>query len=217
MVQEMAILTDGAGTNTLLEFISTYFPFIDEPIILRYRKKTYKVVSTMARQIRFEDFFVSHDCLKCTMNCCKEMYIPLGFAPYWSEEKLERFKEFKPRRYRVWLNGKEYVYYIGTSGARCKYQEGKACTIWDSNQPVQIRPMGCHFYPMTWYWWKDTIIFTKHCEPYICKGESTRYTQQDFERDMNTFQKLCREIESIGLSTNYRPLEALKEAVYFSI
>ncbi len=210
-------LTDGAGTNTLLEFISTYFPFIDEPLNLTYRGRTYKVITIPARNIAFEDFFVSYECLKCSENCCKNMYIPIGFEDYWSEEKLKKFRRFKPRRYKVKFNNREYNYFIGTTGYKCKWQNSKACIIWDSKSPEQVRPMGCHFYPMTWYWWEETIIYTKHCEPYICTGESMRYTQADFDRDLNTFEKLAKEIETIGLPVNYRPIEALKEQCYFSL
>ncbi|NVM55536.1 MAG: hypothetical protein HWN66_17650 [Candidatus Helarchaeota archaeon] len=210
-------LTDGAGTNTLLEFISSYFPFIDEPLKLRYRGRIYNVITTQMRKFEFEDFFVSYDCLKCSKNCCKNMYIPIGFEAFWHEEKLKAFRKFKPRKYTVWFNGRKIIFYIGNTGKNCRYQKRKACTIWDSNIRIQNRPLGCHLYPTTWYWYNNTIIFTKHCEPYICKGETTRYTQIDFERDLNTFEKLCKEIEMVGLAVNYRPVDALKEQSYFSL
>lgn len=217
MSEEILELTDGACTNTLLEFISTYFPFIDEPLKLTYRGRVYEVITTQARKFEFEDFFASYKCHKCSVNCCANMYIPIGFAQYWSEEKLKKLHKFKPRRYSVRFNDKDIVYYIGITST-CKFQSGKKCTIWDSNDNVQKRPMGCHFYPMTWYWdYDDTIIFTKHCEPYLCKGESMQYTRSDFEFDLKTFKKLCKEVEYIGLTVNYRPVEALEEQCYFSV
>ncbi len=217
MSSQTLTLTDGAGTNTLLEFISSYFPFIDEPLKLTYRGRVYKILTTQVRKFDFEDFFLSYDCLKCPVNCCKNMYIPIGFEQYWPKDKLNKIRQFKPRRYKVYFNNREIIYYIGITGSRCKFQEKKSCTIWDSNTLMQNRPMGCHFYPMTWYWDDETIIFTKHCEPYICKGESTRYIQADFERDLNTFEKLYKEVETLGFVVNYRPIDALKEQCYFSV
>ncbi len=212
-------LSDGSSTNTLLEFISTYFPFIDEPIKLIYRGRTYKVLTTQIKKIEFEDFFISHNCLKCAENCCKNMYIPIGFEDYWPSEKLEVIRRFKPHRYPVIINDQKMNYYIGFVGYKCKFQNGKSCGLWDSRDPVQKRPMGCHFYPMTWYWDEEEnmIIFTKYCYPYLCKAESTRYIEQDYERDLNTFEKICKEIEGVGFSVNYAPLDALKEQHYFSI
>lgn len=217
MTKQVIHLADAAGTNSLLEFISTYFPFVDEPLTLVYRGRTYKIIAAQAQNFDFEDFFISHECLRCTVNCCKNMYIPIGFERVWPEEKLKPLRRFKPRRYTLWLNGRKIIYYIGITGTGCKFQEKKGCSIWDSNIPVQNRPMGCHFYPMTWYWWDDTVFFTKHCEPYMCKGESTRYTEADLNRDLNTFEKLAKEIEAIGLAVSYRPIDALKEQAYFSL
>ncbi len=217
LLSQEKVLTDGASTNTLIEFISTYFPFIDEPLRLTYRGRTYKVISTQARKFEFDEFFISHPCLKCPENCCKHMYIPIGFEQCWPPNKLKTLRTFKPRRYTIYFNDRKLIYYIGITGHKCKFQLGKVCTIWDSNTLIQKRPMGCHFYPITWYWDNGTIVFTKHCDPYLCKIESTRYTEADFKRDLNTFTKLCKEIETIGLAVNYRTIDALKEQSYFSI
>ncbi|NVM29461.1 MAG: hypothetical protein HWN65_11530 [Candidatus Helarchaeota archaeon] len=217
MSKQIHTLTDAAGTNTLLEFISTYFPFIDEPLKLTYRGRTYKILTTQARTFDFEDFFITHKCMKCPTLCCKNMYIPIGFEQSWPEVKLKTLRKLKPRRYTVWFNDQKIIYYIGLTPRLCKFHNNKACTIWDSNNSTQKRPMGCHFYPMTWYWWDKTVIFTKHCEPYICKGESMRYTEADFDRDLLTFEKLAKEIETVGFTVNYRPIDALKEQSYFSV
>jgi hypothetical protein len=217
MSEPILTLTDGAGTNTLLEFVSTYFPFVDEPLKLKYRGRTYKVATTQLRKFEFEDFFISFNCLKCKTNCCRHMYIPIGFEGYWPEEKLKLIRSFKIRRYHIELNDRNLIYYIAFVGNHCKFQEGKACNIWDSNSDLQRRPMGCYFYPMTWYFYDDTLTFTKHCYPFICKAESSLYTQENFNLDLNTFKKLCKEIEALGLAVNYRPVEALEEQAYFSI
>jgi len=210
-------LTDGAATNTLIEFISTYFPFIDEPVRMTYRGRIYKVISTQVREFEFEDFFISHFCLKCPVNCCKNMYIPIGFEGYWTSEKLNSIRFIKPRKYHLTINDKAIIYYIGLTKYKCKYQKGKVCTLWDSNTTTQKRPMGCHLYPMTWYWEDGRIIFTKYCDPYLCKAESTKYTEADFKRDLNTFEKMAKEVEFIGLKVNYYPIEALREQSYFSL
>ncbi len=217
MATKIITLTDGVLTNNLIEFVSTYFPFIDEPLKMTYRGRTYKVITTQAREFEFEDFFISHQCLKCPVNCCKNMYIPIGFAEYWSEEKVKSFRSMKPKKYHLLINGREMGYYIGLTTRGCKHQKGKVCTVWDSNLPVQRRPMGCHLYPMTWYWDAPKIIFTKYCDPYLCKAESMLYTEADFQRDLNTFEKMAQEVEAIGLAVNYRPIAALKEQCYFSL
>lgn len=145
------------------------------------------------------------------------MYIPIGFELYWPEERLNAIRQFKPRRYTVLFNNQKMNYYIGFVGNRCKFQNRKYCTIWDSNNEIQRRPMGCYFFPITWYWNNKTIIFTKYCDPYLCKAESTKYTKEDLNQDINTFEKLCKEIKMIGLPVNYAPINALKEQSYFSI
>ena len=73
-------LSDGVGSNTCLEFLSTYFPFIDEPLKIVYRGRKWDVLTTSPVKIAFEDFFISHNCLKCRKNCCKNMIVPVGFA-----------------------------------------------------------------------------------------------------------------------------------------
>ncbi len=210
-------LSDGAGTNTCLEFVSTYFPFIDEPLKITYRGRKYDVLTTRPVKIAFEDFFISHNCLKCRKNCCKNMIVPVGFEKYWTKEMLKGIDHFKPRKYTLLFNDQKLIFYIGRTGDKCKYQEKKACLSWDSNVPTQRRPMGCHFYPMSFYLQEDTLIFTKHCNPYLCKGESNQYTEKDLERDLNTFEKMCKEVKAAGLAPNYYPIEALKEQSYFSI
>ena len=217
MSKQIEELTDAGGTNNLLEFISTYFPFIDEPMKLSYHGRTYKLLATQARKFDFEDFFISFDCLQCKKDCCKNMYIPLGFEHHWSEEKLKKFRTFKPRKYTVWFNDRKMKFIIGLTNYRCKWNEKRLCTMWDSNLPVQNRPMGCIFFPMTWYWDEGTVIFTKHCEPFICTAESTQYTEANFKLDLNTFEKLAKELEIAGFTVNYRPIDALKEQAYFSI
>lgn len=89
--------------------------------------------------------------------------------------------------------------------------------MWDGDSPTQTRPLGCIVFPITWYWNEGTVIFTKHCDPFLCTSESTRYTEEDFARDLNVFEKICRELEAVGFPVNYRPIDALKESVYFSI
>ena len=112
---------------------------------------------------------------------------------------------------------KKMNYYLAFVGNHCRFQKGKSCNIWDSNIAEQRRPMGCHFYPMTWYWDDDqTVVFTKHCYPFLCKAESVRYNQADFNRDLNTFEKLCKEVELLGLTVNYRAVDAFKEQSYFT-
>ena len=44
-----------------------------------------------------------------------------------------------------------------------------------------------------------------------------RYTEADFDRDLFTFEKLAKEVETVGFTVNYRPIEALKEQSYFSV
>ena len=108
-------------------------------------------------------------------------------------------------------------YYIGYTGYFCKYQKGKACTIWDSDRVAQNRPMGCHFFPLSFYWDEGTLTFTKYCQPYECKDDPTRYTQTDFNRDLNSFEKIIKEVEIIGFTPNYHSLDALKEQCYLTI
>ena len=108
-------------------------------------------------------------------------------------------------------------YYIGYTGYFCKYQKGKACTIWDSDRVAQNRPMGCHFFPLSFYWDDGTLTFTKYCQPYECKDDPTRYTQADFNRDLNPFEKIIKEVETIGFTPNYHPLDALKEQCYLTV
>jgi Fe-S-cluster containining protein len=145
------------------------------------------------------------------------MYIPIGFEQLWSEEKLKNLRRFKPRRYKVQLNGQQFIYYIGSVDRACKFQEGRACTIWDSDRLEQNRPMGCHFYPMTWYWDEGAVIFTKHCDPFLCTAESIKYTEEDYRLDLRTFEKLAKEIETVGWTVNYAPIDALKEQHYLTI
>jgi len=208
---------DGSGSNLLLEFISNYFPFFDEPLNITYRGRTYEVLTAQASKIEFEDFFVSHNCLKCRKNCCYNMLVPVGFEGYWTKEMLIFIDHFKPRKYTAYYNDRKLIYYIGRTGLHCKFQEGKACTIWDSTISIQRRPMGCHFFPMTFYTMDDTIIFTKHGDLKMCKGESNLYTERDFDRDLNTFEKMYKEVEALGFKANYRPIKALKDQAYFSI
>ena len=210
-------ISNGACSNQLLEFVSTYFPFIDEPLKITYRGRTYDVLTAQASKIEFEDFFISHNCLKCRKNCCYNMIVPVGFEGYWTKEMLKLIDHFKPRKYTAYYNDQKLIYYLGRTGKHCIFQEGKACTVWDSNTPTQRRPMGCHFYPMSFYTMDDTLIFTKHCDPYMCKGESNQYTEKDLDRDLNTFEKMCKEVEAIGFRANYRPVDALKDQAYFSV
>ncbi|TFG05173.1 MAG: hypothetical protein EU536_02700 [Promethearchaeota archaeon] len=217
MSEEMYTITDGVGSNLLILFISTYFPFIEEPIILTYLKRKYKVLTTGLREFKFDYFFLSHDCLRCPKNCCTHVSIPIGFERFWSEDKLKPLRAFKPRKYNIYLNDEKMVYYIGSTANYCKYQKKKACTIWDSNIPAQRRPMGCHFFPLSFYWENGTLVFTKYCQPYECKDDPTRYTQADLNRDLNSFEKIIAEVKAIGLTPNYHPLEALKEQSYLTV
>ncbi|TFG05172.1 MAG: hypothetical protein EU536_02695 [Promethearchaeota archaeon] len=218
MAKKIEILTDAGGTNNLLEFISTYFPFIDEPITLTYHGRTYKVLAAQARKFEFEDFFISFDCRKCKKECCNNMYIPLGFEQFWPPEKLKMFRSLKPRRYTVWFNERKMKFIIGITAPRCEWYKNRSCLVWDSNLPTQKRPVGCIFFPMTWYWGDGgTVVYTKYCEPFLCTSESTRYAQEDFNRDLNTFEKIAKEVEVAGFPVNYAPIDALKEQAYFSL
>jgi hypothetical protein len=92
MSENIEELTNTGGTNNLLEFISTYFPFIEDPLKLTYRNRTYKVLTTGIREFEFEDFFISFECRKCNNECCKNMYIPFGFEQSWPQQKLKKFR-----------------------------------------------------------------------------------------------------------------------------
>ncbi len=217
MSNEVYPLTDGVGQNLLLLFISTYFPFIEESVNLVYRGRKYKVLTTGLRNFEFDYFFLSHDCLKCPKNCCQHVHIPIGFEKYWSKEKLKSLRRFKPRRYYFYINNVKMSYYIGYNGYYCKYQEDKACTIWDSDKTTQNRPMGCHIFPISFYWDEGIVKFTKYCQPYQCKDDPTHYTKADLDRDLNSFEKIIKEVEFIGFTPNYHPLDALKEKHYLTI
>ena len=134
---------------------------------------------------------------------------------YWSSEMLKGIDHFKPRKYTLLVNDQKVIFYIGRTGDKCKYQEKKACLKWDSNVPTQRRPMGCHFYPMSFWLEEDTLVFTKHCNPYLCKGESNRYTEKDLERDLNTFEKMCKEVKAVGFKAKLLSYRGLKGTVLF--
>ncbi|TFF98788.1 MAG: hypothetical protein EU547_00485 [Promethearchaeota archaeon] len=210
-------ITDGLNSNRLIQFVSTYFPFIDEPITMIYRGREYKILTTELEDFEFEYFFLSHNCLKCPKNCCLYVYIPIGFEKYWPKEKLKLLQSFNPRKYTFYLNNQKFIYYIGDTDYSCKYQNGKSCTIWDSNKSIQKRPMGCYFFPLSFIWDNDTLIFTKYCTPYECMDDPTRYNEADFYRDLNAFEKIIAEVKSIGFKPNYRTIDSLKEKYYLTI
>jgi hypothetical protein len=210
-------ITDGVQTNKLIQFVSTYFPFIDEPVTMTYRGREYEVLTTGLKDFQFEYFFLSHNCLKCPKNCCLHVYIPIGFEKYWPDTKLKPLQSFNPRRYTIYLNNEKYIYYIGYNDYSCKYQSDKSCTIWDSNIAIQKRPMGCHFFFLFFAWDNGTLIFTKYCQPYECKDDPTRYNEADFNRDLNSFEKIIEEVKAIGFKPNYHPIYALKEKYYLTI
>ncbi|TFF98787.1 MAG: hypothetical protein EU547_00480 [Promethearchaeota archaeon] len=217
MSQKIEELTNVTGTNNLLEFISTYFPFIENPLKLTYRNRKYKVLTTGLQNFEFEDFFISFDCSKCKNGCCTDMYIPFGFEQSWSNDKLNKFRSYHPKKYTVWLNDQKMKFIIGHTKSRCKWLKKNKCEIWDSNLPIQKRPIGCIIFPTTWYWDNGKIIFTKYCHPFLCTSESNRYTKIDLANDLNTFEKITNEVKLLGFSVNYSPIDALKEQVYFSI
>jgi hypothetical protein len=217
MSENIEELTNTGGTNNLLEFISTYFPFIEDPLKLTYRNRTYKVLTTGIREFEFEDFFISFECRKCNNECCKNMYIPFGFEQSWPQQKLKKFRPYHPKKYIVWLNDRKMKFIIGHSKSTCKWLKDNKCEIWDSDIPIQNRPIGCIIFPATWYCESGKIIFTKYCYLFLCTSESNKYTHNNFKYDLNTFQKITKEVESLGFSVNYAPIDALKEKVYFSL
>jgi len=206
-------LTDPAGTDGfVLGYVAMYFPFIDESLEIKYRNRIYEIPSTQKPSRFEEEFFVSYDCSECKINCCGRNWgLGIGFDELWKDREWETLKNFQARRYPIYLNGKKTYYYIGKTGYACKFQQEKKCLIWDNAEASQKRPMGCHFYPMSWYWHNGTAIFTRASEEDSCKWIKS-YSQSNFERDLNTLNKMCKEVELLGLKVNYDPVKVLESS-----
>jgi hypothetical protein len=210
MTRTKHILEDPVTESTILGYVAMYFPFIDEPLEIKYRHRVYEVPTTQ-KTCRFEEeFFVSYDCAECKINCCGRNWgLGVGFDGLWKEKDLETVKNFKAKKYAIYLNGKKTYYYVGKTGYACKFQQEKKCLIWDSAEAGQNRPMGCHFYPMSWYWVDNMVTFTRSCEEDSCKWVKS-YSRANMERDLNTLYKMCKEVELVGLKANYEPIKVLE-------
>jgi len=206
-------LADPGGTDGLvLGYVAMYFPFIDEPLEIKYRNRIYEVPSTQKPCKFEEEFFVTYDCSECKINCCGRNWgLGVGFGAIWQDKDPETLKNFKAKKYAIYLNGTKTYYHMGKTGYACKFQQGKGCTIWDSAEPLQKRPMGCHFYPMSWYWDDNTVIFTRATEDDSCNFVKS-YGQANYERDLNTLNKMCKEVELLGLKANYQPGRILESS-----
>jgi hypothetical protein len=203
------ILTDPASTSSLLlRFLAWYFPFIDEPLLIKYRRRTYQTPSTPKRCRFAEEFFTTTDCLQCLKNCCKRNWaLAIGFESVW-QDKEGMLENFHAKKYSVYLNDNPMYYYIGKTGYKCKFQQERKCSIWDSALAIRKRPMGCHIYPMKWRWdtENNTIVFYRSGDCNFLKA----YGPQDLECDLNSFNKMCKEVESLGFQANYEPQKVLK-------
>jgi Fe-S-cluster containining protein len=202
-------LTDPTSTSShLLSFMAWYFPFIDEPLIIKYRQRIYQTPSTQKRYRFAEDFFVTTDCPQCPKNCCKRNWaLAVGFESVW-QDREEILKNFHAKKHYLYLNDKRTAYYIGKTGYACKFQQERKCLVWDSALTIRKRPMGCHIYPMKWHWdeQNSTVVFSRSG---ACNFRKS-YSPQDLECDLNSLDKMCKEVELLGFKPNYEPQKRLK-------
>lgn len=202
-------LIDPASTDSfLLRFLSWYFPFMDEPLLIKYRRRNYQIPSTPKRCKFVEEFFTTPDCLHCLKNCCKRNWaLAIGFEEVWHDNEA-LLKNFHARKSSFYLNNKRLSYYIGKTGYACKFQQEKRCLIWDSALALRNRPMGCHIYPIKWRWDEETntIVFYRAGSCNFLKA----YSPQDLECDLNSFDKMSKEVELIGFKASYEPQKMLK-------
>jgi len=118
----LALLTPN---SFLLSFVAWYFPFIDEPLIIKYRQRIYQPPLNQKRYRFAEDFFVTTDCLQCPKNYCKRNWaLALGFESVW-QDRADILKIFHAKKYPLYLNDKRMHYYIGKTGYAYKFQQEK--------------------------------------------------------------------------------------------